>query len=97
MTSLYEIRHDYQDALNELSEIEDLNEQIIEDSLSVIKGDLVEKGRNVAAFIKNAQASADAIKEAAKTMSGRASTAQNKIDRLKAYLIHRPNFTEILI
>ena len=84
--NLYEISNEYNKALNELAELE-FDERIIEDSLSVLKGTLEEKGKNVALYIANAEAEQKAIKEAGDKMLQRAKVAQNKIDRLKSYLL----------
>ena len=94
---LYEISTEYHDALNELSALE-FDAETIENSLSVLKGDLECKARNVAAFIRNSQAEVDAVKEAAKKLSQRAATEQKAIDRMIDYLkfnMEQAGITEI--
>lgn len=83
---LYEISNLYNQTFEELSQIEELNKTIIEDSLSGIKEDLDNKCLAVGAFIKNLSAESNAIKEAEESLKKRRQTLDKKTDSLKTYL-----------
>ena len=85
MTSLFNISAQYQDALMVLTD-SDLPDEAIEDTLEGIKGELMDKGKNVAAFVRNIEADADAIDAAVKMMQARAKVIRNKATRIRSYL-----------
>ena len=82
---LYEISNQYQEAFNQLQEME-LDEQTISDSLSLIQDDFDSKAINVASFIKNLEVDIKAMKEAEEAIYARRKAAENKIDNIKEYL-----------
>ena len=85
MTSLYELSAEYQAIQNKLLD-SDFDEQTIADTLEGAAGELEVKAVNVAMFIRNLEASADAIKEAEKQMADRRKTLEKKADAIKTYL-----------
>lgn len=88
MTSLtlYEISHDYRDAVDKLADL-DLDEQTVADTLEGMGGELQVKATSVAAFIRNLEASAAAIKDAEAQMAARRRAIENRAARVKDYLL----------
>jgi hypothetical protein len=84
--SLYKIDEQYKQAFQELEAIEDLDPQIIEDSLAEMKADLDSKCLAVAAFIKNMDAEAKAVKDAEDSLKARRTALGNKAKRMREYL-----------
>ncbi len=80
---LYELSSDYRDALEALTDIED---EAVQDTLEGLKGAVEKKSINVAKYIGNLNATADAIDNAIKQMSARKKAFQNKSDRIKDWL-----------
>lgn len=90
--SLFEIDDNYKQALAELEAMDDLDPQIIEDSLAGMKDDVETKCLSVGAFIKNLDAEANAIKEAKDGLAAREKSIANKAKRMREYLAaHLPN------
>ncbi|SDV49243.1 siphovirus Gp157 family protein [Chitinasiproducens palmae] len=85
-TSLYVIASEYRQAADTLAEL-DLDEQTVADTLESISGDITEKATNVAAFIRNLESTAEAVKNAAKGMTDRAKAIEARADRIKHYLL----------
>lgn len=85
MTSLYQLTNEFQLIQNKLLE-SDFDEQTIADTLEGASGDLEIKSVNVAMFIRNLEASADAIKQAEKAMSDRRKSIENKAESIRKYL-----------
>lgn len=83
--SLYEISAQYRQAFLKLADSE-LDDQTIDDTLEGLDGELEAKATNVAAFIRNLEASTDAIKQAEKQMAERRKAIEAKAERLKTYL-----------
>lgn len=83
---LYKITEQYQSAISELTEL-DLDADTIKDTLEGLKGDLEAKGKAVGAFIANREAEINATKEAGNKLIDRAKSEQNKMDKLKDYLL----------
>ncbi len=84
--SLYKISKRYEQALIEFEDTE-LPDNVVMDTLEALEGELVDKGKNVAAFIKNMEADVKAIKEAAKAMRDRASAMDRRTNQLKLLLL----------
>ncbi len=91
---LYKISNQYQEALAKLSDF-DLPDEVVNDTLEGLKGELVDKGKNVAAFIRNLEADVYAIKQAAKQMAERGAVIQRRADYLKAILLDAMRTNEI--
>lgn len=84
--NLYEINDRYKSALQDLESIDGLNRQVIDDSLAVFKDDLDQKCLSVAAFIKNLDAEAQAVKAAKDAMADRQKALENKAKSMREYL-----------
>lgn len=83
---LYELSADYLNALDALADLDDLPPEVITDTLEALAGVWEDKALNVARYIRNLEAEADAIEEAKKRMEIRAKTMTNRAARLKDYL-----------
>lgn len=84
--ALYEISTQYLADLNKLNELE-LDEQTFLDTLEGLSGELEQKAINVAMYIKNLEVSADAIKQAEKSMADRRKAIESKNERIRKYLL----------
>jgi len=80
---LYELADDYREALEALTDVED---EAVQDTLEGLKGALEVKSINVAKYIGNLNATADAIDNAIKQMTARKNAYQNKAKRIKNWL-----------
>lgn len=85
MTSLYELSSEYVSIQQKLIDA-DYDEQTIADTLEGLSGDLTAKAVNVAMFIKNVEATAEAIKQAEKNMAERRKALEKKADTIREYL-----------
>ena len=83
--NLYELCSEYKDAEKTLSDCS-LPEEVIADTLEGLKYPLEEKCKAVAMVIRNMEADAKAIKDAADSMLARAKAAENRAKHLKGYL-----------
>lgn len=83
--ALYKIADDYLVAMNRLQDME-IDEQTIADTLEGMAGELEVKATNVAMFVRNLEASADAIKSAEGDMAARRKAIENRAKRVKEYL-----------
>lgn len=83
---LYQLTEQYQ-SLELLESSEDLPAEVIRDTLDGLTGELQLKATNVGLFIRNMEATAEAIEEAAKAMQARADRARKRADSLKDYLL----------
>jgi hypothetical protein len=84
--ALYQIADQYLQDMQMLQE-RDLDDQTFVDTLESLSGDLEVKAINVAMFIRNLEASADAIKAAEKQMADRRKAIEAKTERMKEYLL----------
>lgn len=94
---LYEITDRFLTALEALPD-SGLDEVTIFDTLESIEGELVEKGRNVAAYCLNLEAECDAVEAMAAKLKDRAKIARSRTDSLRQYLfvqMQRAGITEI--
>lgn len=83
--TLYEISEEYRRAAETLSDL-DLPEEVIADTLEGLAFPLEQKAVNVAAFIRNIEATADSIKQAEEGLAKRRKAIERRADSLKAYL-----------
>lgn len=83
--SLYHMTAEYRRALAELSDA-DLPEEVVADTLEALEGELIHKGRAVAAFALNLSAEIDAIKVVEKRISDRRKALERRADNLREYL-----------
>lgn len=87
MPALYEIRQEYLHALDGLTDPEqDFPLEAINDTLEGIEGQLQEKATNVAMFMRNLEAAAEAIKQAEAGMAARRRAIERRTQWLRDYL-----------
>lgn len=86
MTTLYELAAQYKTDLDKLSDL-DLPEETVRDTLEGMTGDLETKAQNVAAFIRNLETTAEAIKQAEADMAKRRKAIEARTERLKTYTL----------
>jgi hypothetical protein len=82
---LYEIANQFQ-ALEQLTESDDLPAEVISDTLEALKGDFEAKAIAVGKFILSLEANAKAINEAARAMAVRAARISARAESIRAYL-----------
>lgn len=92
---LYEISATYREALEDLSEANDLPPEAIADTLEALAGTFEAKALAVAAYIKNLETEADAVESARKRMEQRQRALRNSADNLRAYLQQQMECTDI--
>lgn len=85
MKNLYELTSDWNNVANMLYN-EDIDEQMILDTLESIEGDIEDKADGYAKIIKELEARQKARKEEAKRLADSAKTFENKIKFLKQNL-----------
>lgn len=85
MSSLYQIVAQYR-SLETLDPSEDLPAEVIRDTLEALGGDLEVKATNVAKFVLNVEAMADAVEGASKQMKVRADRMRKRADSVREYL-----------
>lgn len=85
MTALFVLAADFRDAAEKLSDL-DLDTQTVADTLEGLAGEVEEKAVNVAAFVRNLEATADAIKSAEADMAERRKRIETRAAALRAYL-----------
>jgi hypothetical protein len=93
---LYEIANEYQAAVNELDQNDDINQAL--EKFSAIERSMEEKAIAVASFIKNLEAEKEAIEEAKKAMALREERIKKKMMSIQDYLqsnMERCGITEI--
>ena len=82
--TLYALTDAYRLALQELPE--DATSEQVGLALAPIEGQIAIKGQNIAAFVLNLEAEAEAIEGAAKKLKARADSINRKADGLRGYL-----------
>lgn len=87
MLSLYRIKEEYLASFRELSQLEELTEEMIKDSLVLIEDQFEEKALAVAAYIKNVEAESKALADHVRTLQARKGKMENSISKLKRYLV----------
>lgn len=85
LPALYEIAETYRNALETLGDLE-LPDQVIQDTLEGLQGDLQAKGTNVAAFYLHLESMSKAIKEAEDRMAHRRKVLENRANNIMEYL-----------
>lgn len=83
---LYEIKNEYLEALDSLNNMAEIDQAIIEDSMMAINQSLEEKIKNIAAYIKNLEAEAEAMKQYENNMNKKRKAVENKIQSIKNYI-----------
>lgn len=84
--SLYALTGEYLAAADKLAEL-DLDEQTVADTLEGLQGTLEVKATNVAMFVRNLDASAEAIRQAEADMAARRKAIQARAERVRRYLL----------
>lgn len=85
--SLYQLSGSYLQALDFLTDPEtDLPAEVINDTLEALGGELEDKAVNVAKFLRNMEAMAEAIKAAEESMEKRRKALEARVKWMKAYL-----------
>jgi hypothetical protein len=82
--NLYQISSEYFEKLAYLNEVEDLTEEIINDTLMGYSDDAA---KAIGAFCLNAEAEMEAMKEYEKKMYSRRVAIENRYDKYKAFLL----------
>ena len=85
MTALYLLTQEFREVAEKLAD-SDLPDEVIADTLESMQFPIEEKSKAVAMVIRNMEASAKAIKDAADGMLLRAKAEENRAKNLKAYL-----------
>ena len=83
---LYELVR-YQSELERLADSGDVPAEQIADTLEALEGDIKEKAVQVAAFTRNLDAAASAIREAGRAMLARAERIERRADGIRNYLL----------
>lgn len=83
--TLYQLADEYVEALRAMAEME-LDEQAVADTLEGLSGELQVKATNVAMFVRNLEATAEAIKVAEQQMAARRKAIENRAQRIRDYL-----------
>jgi len=84
--ALYEIAAEYEQIFQELSKMEDTDENLVRDTLAHVQDQIEIKAVNVAAYIKNLEAESLAIKSAQENLAQRQKRVSAKMSQLKHYL-----------
>lgn len=92
--TLYQISDQYLQDVAKLNEL-DIDDQTFADTLESLSGELEVKATNVAMFVRNLEASAEAIKQAEDAMYARRKALENKAERLRDYLFQNMQRTGI--
>jgi hypothetical protein len=83
--SLYTIADQYVQAFMKLAD-GDMPDDVIDDTLESLEGEFTDKSTQVAMFIRNLEASAEAIKQAEAEMAKRRKATEARAERIRAYL-----------
>lgn len=81
MSKLYEIANDYAKLLDE-----DLEPDLIADTLEGMEGELKDKIEQLLAICKNETGYAERLKEEAKSLNERAAATLNRVERIQEYI-----------
>lgn len=85
MTALFQLAAEHRALADKLHDL-DLDDQTIADTLEGESGDLIEKGKNVAAVFRNLESDAKQIKEAEQQLAERRKAYEKRAESLKQYL-----------
>ena len=85
MTALFILAAEHRALADKLHNL-DLDDQTIADTLEAEGGDLIEKGKNVAAVFRNLESDAKQIKEAEQQLAERRKAIEKRAESLKNYL-----------
>ena len=85
LPSLFVLAHEYRATCDKLADL-DLDVQTIADTLEGMAGDLEVKAQNVAMFVLNLEATAEAIKAHERLQAERRRAIENRAESLRDYL-----------
>lgn len=85
MTALFQLASEHRALSDKLHDL-DLDDETIADTLEGEAGNLVEKGKNVAAVFRNLESDAKQIKEAEQQLAERRKAIEKRAESLKQYL-----------
>ena len=87
MSEIYELTRNYDEVLNMLYQ-DDVDEQMVLDTLESIEGDIEDKADNYAKIMKELETKAKARKEEAQRLSESAKVFENRVKALKSILFN---------
>jgi hypothetical protein len=87
MSNIYELTKNYDEVLNMLYQ-DDVDEQMVLDTLESIEGDIEDKADNYAKIMKELETKAKARKEEAQRLSESAKVFENRVKALKSNLFN---------
>lgn len=87
MSSLYSLAEQYRSLLALADSETEIPEEVLRDTVEGLQGELQVKAQNVARFVLNQEAMAEAIENAAEQMQLRAKRLRNRTGYLKQYLL----------
>ena len=94
--ALYQIADEYLQAAEKLANL-DLDEQTIADTLDGLAGAVEVKATNIAFFIRNLEATSDAISQAEEKMVKRRHALIGRADRIRKYLLTNMERTQLTV
>jgi hypothetical protein len=94
MTALYEIVR-YRDQFERLAESGEVDAQTVLDTLESLDGELNDKAVSIAQFSQNLDATAQAVREAAKAMLSRADRIEKRAESIRNYLLYNMQFAQV--
>ena len=92
--NLYQIAAEYRESADTLAAL-DIDPQTLADTLESISGDLTTKTQNIAFVIRNLEALAESIKQAANGMTGRAKAIEARAASLRQYVLDNMMFAGV--
>lgn len=87
MSSLFQLADQYRSLLALADSETEIPEEVLRDTVEGLQGELQVKAQNVARFVLNQEAMAEAIENAAEQMQLRAKRLRNRTGYLKQYLL----------
>ena len=92
IAALYELAHEFRVVAEQLEQL-DLDEETVRDTLEGCAMEFDDKAVALASFIRNLETAAGAIREAEKAQATRRKAIENKVERLREYLMQ--NMTSV--
>lgn len=92
MSSLYELTGEYLEVFQMLED-DEIEEQVIMDTLESLGGEIEVKADNYAKFIKNLESNIDAAKKEIDRLNGRKVNLENRVKNLKNHLYNSMKVT----
>lgn len=86
--ALYKLADEFLEASQRLADL-DLPDEVVNDTLESLQLPLEQKAVSVASFVRNIEASAEAIRQAEADMRARRTAIENRAKRVRAYLLEQ--------